>query len=146
MRDCSAQSTELKLGGWNTWGTEAFCSFVSLNKSLDCSSFVLNEYNKWFLCEMISEIPSIFQVIDSVVLIDKNITARGFLLKLRLLVSWLLISVKVKIDYGPCVDWSSWAFFVLCVEMLSDLIQAHCPHLRMYLREMCSWELVSSLI
>lgn len=94
---------------------------------------------------MISEIPSIFQVIDSVVLIEKNITTRGFLLKPRLLVSWLLISVKVKIDYVPCVDWSSWAFFVLCVEMLSDLIQAHCPHLRMYLREMCSWELVSSL-
>lgn len=76
--------------------TEAFCSFVSLNKSLDCSSFVLYQYNKWFLCEMISEIPSIFQVIDSVVLIEKNITARGFLLKPRLLVSWLLISVKVK--------------------------------------------------
>lgn len=45
---------------------------------------------------MISEIPSIFQVIDSVVLIEKNITTRGFLLKPRLLVSWLLISVKVK--------------------------------------------------
>lgn len=67
--------------------TEAFCSFVSLNKSLDSSSFVLNQYYKWFLYEMISEIPSIFQVIDSVVLIEKNITARVFLLKPRLLVS-----------------------------------------------------------
>lgn len=107
-RDCSAQSTELKSGGWSTRATEAFCSFVSLNKSLDCSSFVSYQYNKWFLREMISEIPSIFQVINSVVLIEKNISARGFLLKPMILVSWLLISVKDKSgSLCTCVDWPS---------------------------------------